>query len=389
MKIIHFLEHYSGGCRLRVEELLNGSPFENIIYVFGECPNSSAAGCVNGINEDVQGKIPYFSYKNKIRNRTIKIQKRIEENQPDLLIAHHGFGSLVKPVAQAASRLDIPFVIDIHSPRAIWKENFEKRSGLKAVIDDFRSERLSRCLFEKAAGICVITKAMADILLDKYGISNNRIWVIPNGVPEWQKKLNLTGVRESPPYRLLYAGMLDIVNGLSFLHEAWDRLPNRYKNSFSLRIAGSGPMADKLKIAAPRSKFEFIGSVPPEKMPDILAETDIVLIPRVKTLAGSLTEPLKLIEAMGAGKIVICSDLPALASHIKDCQNGFIFKPESFQEFQNCLERCLQNTDIFQQISIAARDYALNKFDWDSSRNKIYCLYKQTTEKKGFNNRSL
>jgi glycosyltransferase involved in cell wall biosynthesis len=90
-----------------------------------------------------------------------------------------------------------------------------------------------------------------------------------------------------------------------------------------LIIAGDGSQRGKLENLASqigiREQTQFIGAVPHEKVPDLLASADVYL-------SASLSDStsVSLLEAMAAGAYPIVSDIPGNREWIKDGVNGSV-----------------------------------------------------------------
>ena len=88
-------------------------------------------------------------------------------------------------------------------------------------------------------------------------------------------------------------------------------------------IVGEGPEREKIEKEAEdlniSSSVQFLGRVPHEKMPNILAQTDIY----VSTSLYDGTS-ISLLEAMGSGAFPIVTDIPANREWIVNGKNGFL-----------------------------------------------------------------
>jgi glycosyltransferase involved in cell wall biosynthesis len=88
-------------------------------------------------------------------------------------------------------------------------------------------------------------------------------------------------------------------------------------------IAGEGPEKENIEKEAENlnvsSSVRFLGQVPHEEMPNILAQTDIY----VSTSLYDGTS-VSLLEAMGSGAFPIVTDIPANREWIVNGKNGFL-----------------------------------------------------------------
>ena len=68
-------------------------------------------------------------------------------------------------------------------------------------------------------------------------------------------------------------------------------------------------------------------------------------------------------EAMGAGKVVVVSNVGGLPEMVADLETGFLFDPFNVHELKNILKILNQNNVLVQQVGEKAKAFALEKFD--------------------------
>jgi len=153
--------------------------------------------------------------------------------------------------------------------------------------------------------------------LVKFGVPEEKIIVIPNGVgeefkPTWKDK-----------NYMLFVGRLE-------KHKRVDELIKLAKEiNFKLKIVGDGPERKKLENLANkiRAPVTFVGKVSRKKLIKLYQECSFFV-------SASRWEGFGLIflEANACGKPVIGYNLAAIKERIKDGFNGFLV--ENFEEFK-------------------------------------------------------
>ena len=80
-----------------------------------------------------------------------------------------------------------------------------------------------------------------------------------------------------------------------------------------------------------QADIKLHGHIKPIKIPKILSQADIFVIPNsAKDIISShYTSPLKLYEYMAAGKAIIASDLPSIKELLKHNHNAWLVKPDN------------------------------------------------------------
>lgn len=92
-------------------------------------------------------------------------------------------------------------------------------------------------------------------------------------------------------------------------------------------IAGDGPERERLHALAQElgcsERVRFLGSVPNERVRQLMGETDAFVLPcRVDSQGDQDGIPVVLMEAMACGLPVICGDLPTIRELIDDDDSG-------------------------------------------------------------------
>ncbi len=135
-------------------------------------------------------------------------------------------------------------------------------------------------------------------------------------------RLNVT----ANDFVLLYAGRLETGKGLPSLIEAFNSLNNQ-KRQFKLIIAGSGSLDQELRSIVQeygiQDRVQFLGSIPYEKMPQLLHASDCVIL-----LSSAEGTPRILLEALACGK-------PIIASNVGGIADMFMKNPEIGQKVIN------------------------------------------------------
>jgi glycosyltransferase involved in cell wall biosynthesis len=72
-------------------------------------------------------------------------------------------------------------------------------------------------------------------------------------------------------------------------------------------------------------RVRFTGQVEPSRVPALLSEATMLVLPTVATESAAYTSPLKLFEYFAAGRPVIASDLAPVRELVRDGENGLLF----------------------------------------------------------------
>jgi len=219
----------------------------------------------------------------------------------------------------AAAELGVPFVYEV---RGFLEDSWACRHGGDArasVTDRYRWARDRETQAMLAAdAVITLGAAMADDIASR-GVPVERIHLVPNGVDD----AYLAPLREPSEARAhlglrddrLWVGAVTTVHpyeGLATLVDAVS-LARASGIDVGAVIVGDGPGLRALQSAAPDDgSIVLVGRVPGHAAIDWYDALDAVVIPREDHRVTRLVTPLKPVEALARGRLVIASDLPAL-----------------------------------------------------------------------------
>ena len=200
--------------------------------------------------------------------------------------------------------------------------------------------------------------------------------VIPNGVDvdrfhpdndpfeRWQSpdKVNI-----------VFVGRLDPRKGVNHLVAAVPHVVERTRGRARFLIVGDSYLRNKLEAAVRpdmREHVEFIGAVPAEDLPRWYATADIFVSPAT----GNESFGIVLLEAMAAGKPVVCSDIPGYRSVVVPNQNGVLHAPNDVDSLADALSDLVEDEDHRITLSINGRKRAL-EFAWPRVTDQIEAVY--------------
>jgi len=139
------------------------------------------------------------------------------------------------------------------------------------------------------------------------------------------------------PPAFLYAGRLVPVKNIAELASAYRLYREQIEKPWSLRVAGTGPLAEDLNGIP---GVELLGFVQPNDLPGVMRAARCLVLP-------SLWEPWGVViqEAAAAGLPVIAShNCGAVTTYLRDGVNGYIVPPHA-EEIAAAMARMSQATE--------------------------------------------
>lgn len=187
-------------------------------------------------------------------------------------------------------------------------------------------------------------------LIRRHGFDEARTHVVPNAVGI-EPYAALVRHRKPGPVRVIFLGRIeDESKGVFWLPRIISRLTDA---DVRLTIAGDGP--DRSRLAALCShlgeRVELLGQVLPSRVPSLLAEHDVLLMPSRYEGFGCT-----LIEAMAAGCVPIVSRIRGVTDAVvEDGVTGFLFPIGNVSAAADAISRLARNRTLLERMSHSGR----------------------------------
>ncbi|MBA5687277.1 TIGR04063 family PEP-CTERM/XrtA system glycosyltransferase [Rugamonas apoptosis] len=278
--------------------------------------------------------------------------------------------------------LGIPVVYEV---RAFWEDaaadhGTSRPGGLRY--------RLTRALegyaLRRADAVTTICGGMRDDLVAR-GIPAAKITIIPNAVEAGQLRpparpsgmlahsLGLTG-----SLVLGFIGSFYAYEGLALLIEAMPRMVQALP-SLQLLLVGGGPQEAALQALVGRLGLErrvrFAGRVSHVRVAEYYQMVDILVYPRLPMRLTELVTPLKPLEAMAQGRLVVASDVGGHRELIEDGKTGILFPAGDGAALAERIIHLARHADTWNGLRQNARRFVESERTWASSVARYADVY--------------
>lgn len=177
-------------------------------------------------------------------------------------------------------------------------------------------------------------------------------------------------------FHVLSAGSLIRVKGFALAIRAFSEFSCSHPESH-MSIVGSGPEDPRLRNLVRQTgvagKVELAGAKPRDQLLHEMASCDVFLFPSLRDGGGTVV-----IEAMAAGKPVVCLDIGGPGMHISD-QCGIKITPSSpeatVHELAQALERLYLDRELRLRLGKAGRKRAKDMYHWDKLGERLMEIY--------------
>lgn len=259
------------------------------------------------------------------------------------------------PVALAGT----PWVVDV---RDLWIDASVSLGFIASGGILERSSRLfQRLVLHTADRISVTTTTLGESLCDQYGASlSEKIVLVPNGVDMSQFSIDTEPEGESLPSAevpvIVYVGNIGHAQEL----EACIRALGHLSTDAVLRLVGGGDQVPELERLVSElglgARVQFVGPVPREQVPAILAGADVGLAPLAPDEELSYAMPTKVYEYLGAGLPAVVTGNGELKRFIRDSGGG-IHTDADPTSIADALDELLSDPDLRAEMGRRGHQY--------------------------------
>jgi len=330
----------------------------------------------------VARRLPLMGQWQIVRNLQHRLEEVIESERPDLLHAHspalNGIAAL-----RAGKRRGLPVVYEC---RAFWEDAAADHGTSSEWGARYRLTRaLETHVFRGADAVTCICEGLRGDIVAR-GLPPKKVTVIPNAVDIEQfgyeqprdvslaEDLGLAGKTV-----LGFIGSFYAYEGLDLALQALARM-TATDPDLRLLLVGGGPEEDRLRqlatsLGVSRS-VHFTGRVPHADVQRYYSLVDILVYPRRRMRLTDLVTPLKPLEAMAQGKLVLASDVGGHRELITDRHNGRLFTADDAAALAGATLDLVDDRASWDSLRGAGRRFVEQERNWPRSVARYVEVYR-------------
>ena len=310
-----------------------------------------------------------------------RLDQVVRETRPDVLHAH---SPVLNGLAahRVARRHGLPLVYEV---RAFWEDAAVDHGSTSEGSLRYRLTRAmeSRVLRRADAVTCICEGLRAEIVAR--GVDPDCVTVIPNAVDadrfsycaprdeELARELGLEGGTV-----LGFLGSFYAYEGLDLLLDALPVIL-RQRPDVRVLLVGGGPQTSRLKAHAAAAGLGdaviFTGRVPHEAVERYYSLVDVCVYPRRSMRLTDLVTPLKPLEAMAQGKLVVASDVGGHRELIRDSETGTLFHAGSVESLATAVLSILRDGERWEAMRALGRRFVETERTWAASVERYRNVY--------------
>ncbi len=318
-------------------------------------------------------KLPGFGEIELMRQFERRVRAVAEMVEPHVIHAHSPVLDAI-PALRVGKELGIPVVYEV---RAFWEDAAVDHGTTTEGSLRYRlSQRMETYALRRAAHVFTICEGLRGDIVGR-GIAPDKVTVIPNAVDI--EKFEPGGSPDEALKAELGLGGSTVVGfiGSFYAYEGLDlllsALPGLLAQRADVRVllVGGGPQDEALKAQA-RSlgvadKVVFTGRVPHQQVQRYYDLVDVLAYPRHSMRLTELVTPLKPLEAMAQGRLLVASDVGGHKELIRDGETGKLFRAGSADALAQAVLELLAQRERWPALRSAGRRFVERERHWAGS----------------------
>lgn len=326
-------------------------------------------------------RFPLVNQWEVVRGLERRLPAVIERERPDLLHAHSPSLTGVAAI-RVGRRLGLPVVYEC---RAFWEDAAADHGTSSEWGMRYRlSRRLETWVFQQADAVTCICEGLRTDILSR-GVAEDKVTVIPNGVDsqrfrfQTQRDADLEAeLGLADKVVLGFLGSFYAYEGLSLAVEALAKVQERMPEA-RLLLVGGGPMESELRLQIDRlgltGQVILTGRVPHDQVHRYYSLVDILVYPRLPMRLTDLVTPLKPLEAMAQGKLLVASDVGGHRELIRHGETGRLFAAGRADDLARAVLDLFGEREHWERIRAQGRAFVEDERSWPAIVSRYEDVY--------------
>jgi glycosyltransferase involved in cell wall biosynthesis len=300
---------------------------------------------------------------------------------PEFTVCHEYGGLFSVGAARACRQNNVPYVLTVEGDPFL--ENRVKGTPLRG-LRAFVAARRARLAYRSANKIITVSNSARQHLVDVWNVRPEKIEVLPNGVDaelfhpgyECERVRHEWGLNGGPV--VVFVGGFQVWHGLDNLVDSFAQVVQEVPQS-RLLLVGDGParaaIERKIVETGLQAAVTITGLVRQAQVPQLLAASDIAVLPYPQLPGELWFSPLKLYEYMAAGKAIVAARAGQIAEILVDDKSGILVPPGDVAGLSHAIIRLIKNPAQRAQLGRKARQQAIEQHSWKQYVERLAHIY--------------
>lgn len=263
--------------------------------------------------------------------------------------------------------------LDIHK--------YNKGNVLQRKLGDAKQNYFEQYYVHTLDGFVLMTKTLMQHY-EKFSLPNTKLLHLPMTVDleRFDKSQPILEGFEQP-YIAFVGVMNDAKDGVNILIESFANIHNQFPQ-YKVYLVGAWnyDTPNHQKLIADynlQNKFFWKGEFPREKIPQIIKNANLLVLPRPDSKQAQGGFPTKLGEYLATSNPVCATTVGEIPNYLTDGQSVFFAEPGSIDSFANAMQKALNNQDAAKLIGKNGCEVAKTSFNKDIQSAILYNFLKQ------------
>jgi glycogen(starch) synthase len=300
---------------------------------------------------------------------THKVEELSQKIQFDLIHAHDWLLGSAAIVLKEI--LAIPLISTIHATE------HGRNNGIHTEIQQFIHEKEQQLITESDQ-LIVCSPFMKENLQTVFGVSNDRISILPNGIEVQSVSLDYKEIfPELRDKKYIFSiGRIVREKGFDTIIDAAAAAKEKGQDLFFV-IAGNGPMLEVYRALIAERNLEdyiqFIGYVTDDQRNALITGCEMAVFP-------SYYEPFGIValETMVLGKPTIVSNTGGLKGLVKHMKSGLLMIPKDAESLLQQVNFLAENRKTALEIGRRGSEIAKGMYSWKRISSETSRLFEDT-----------
>ena len=271
-------------------------------------------------------------------------------------------------------------VHSVYEARGFWHITGLAKNPKYGQTDQFNYESKMEILaLEQADRVVTLSGAMKE-LIQSWGVSSDKIHVIPNGVnvDKFKPQACDPALRARwglDRFVIGFIGSLTVYEGLFDLIRAVIQV-NKQGNPVSLVIAGTGVIETDLRsLSEGYDYINIVGQIDHGDVQRWYSTFDLCAYPRSNDVVCQYVPPMKVLEAMAMSIPVIVSNLAPLREIVSNKQTGLYCEPSDIDSLVKSILFAAHKPLELKKIGRSGRKWVEEHRTWVKNKERYTVLY--------------
>jgi len=261
----------------------------------------------------------------------------------------------------------------------LWPEEVYDLGMLKSSVIRRLAEFVAKVAYTVSGVITSISPLYVDVIVGKYGVDPQKVYVIPAGVDLrlFHQQPDKIKNAKSRDFEILYIGAMSVAYDFDQVLRAAEML-KKY-DGIQFVIQGGGELAPTLKRKVREMRLSNVKIVDKivsrEEVAQTLSEADALLLPLSGLSSVEMGLSSKLYEYQAAGKPIICCSSGQPGRYVSETESGVVVKPGDYEALAKAVIYLRENHDAAEKWAERGRRYVENNLSIEKIGLKMKSVF--------------